>query len=426
MTCSYVYIQAVVIWIIRRSERSSHMPTRKPLRARTAVAGVALTLGTSACSVNDTAQGSATQSMADMDPITITVSGLTGPDSLNSRQWITMADEMEENSNGKIGFELFWSGSPLSASSAREGISERVADHGPTVVCHFPQELPVANWLVHAGAFQDKSSPSGAMQATSAMVDINLGSEALREEWHKRGAVPINATAPSMGYDLLCTDPIENAVDMQGRRSAELEELGMVPVDLQLAERYEALQRGVVDCLTSIPQLWMEGGFWEVAKYVVPSVLSPGLVQVWSMNGDLWESHPEQAQQVLHDAGLTQTIESLKGTAEAYARFATERIRKHDIQFVDPSSFDTILAPHQQNAINLLADSSPLRVDGVAMLEVFEDTARRHHRRGRHSADRPHEHRSARKVGRAGQRSQVGTIGTRARDQDLESEYRPE
>lgn len=303
------------------------------------------------------------------------------PTDMNVMMYEPFVKEVSEGTAGKIDFEFYWNSTLVPVAEHLSAIASGVADLGMAVLSYTPEELPIGNWLVQAGSLQDPSYPTGPMQGTWGMVDTHMKSDVLAKEWADNGVKLFNAWSPSAGYDLLCADPISDVSDVKGRRvtspgplwTAELEALGMVPADVAFAERYEALQRGVVDCTVSVPQTWTEYNFWDVAKYVVPGVLSPGLVQAIVMDADLWESLPLEAQQVMHEAAWTITMENLKLTAtETYNRFATEGPDEHGIVFADPSSFDAVLAKQQEATRTKMLENAPAGLeDPQGLLDEF-------------------------------------------------------
>lgn len=360
------------------------MTTRRTKRYQQALTvGLGLTLFATACGSGAREQAA---SIEEMDPITMKVpqTSTGSPTDMNVMMYKPFEAEVSEGTDGKIDFETYFNSTLIPVAEHLTAIASGVADMGMAVLSYTPEELPIGNWLVQAGSLQETSYPTGPMQGTWGMVDTHMGSEALAEEWDENGVKFFNAWSPSAGYDLLCADPVKDAADVKGRRvtspgplwTAELEALGMVPADVAFAERYEALQRGVVDCTVSVPQTWIEYNFWDVAKYVVPGILSPGLVQAVVMDKDLWESLPLEAQQVMHDAAWTLTMENLKLTAsETYNRFATEGPDKHGVVFTDPTSFDAVLSKQQEKVREALLDGAPAGLDDPeALLNLFTDS----------------------------------------------------
>ncbi|MEU2142013.1 TRAP transporter substrate-binding protein DctP [Nocardia rhamnosiphila] len=303
------------------------------------------------------------------------------PTDMNVMMYGQFAKEVSEGTDGKIDFEFYWNSTLVPVAEHLTAIASGVADLGMAVLSYTPEELPIGNWLAQAGSLQNPSYPAGPMQGTWGMVDTHMSNDVLAKEWADKGVKFFNAWSPSAGYDLLCADPISDVSDVRGRRvtspgplwTAELKALGMVPTDVAFAERYEALQRGVVDCTVSVPQTWTEYSFWDVAKYVVPGILSPGLIQAIVMDADLWDSLPVEAQQVMHDAAWTITMANLALTAtETYNRFATEGPAQHGIVFVDPTSFDNVLARQQETTRTKMLENVPAGLeDPQALLDEF-------------------------------------------------------
>lgn len=133
---------------------------------------------------------------------------------------------------------------------------------------------------------------------------------AYEEPFRTRVAERINARVmalwPFGPQFFYCREGVNDLDDLAGRKvrsytasmSALLEALGAIPVTLQFAEVYPALQRGVADCSITSPTSGNTGRWPEVTSQLLPLGISWGTNAHW-MNLDAWNRlTPEQQAEI--------------------------------------------------------------------------------------------------------------------------------
>lgn len=110
---------------------------------------------------------------------------------------------------------------------------------------------------------------------------------------------------------LQCAEPTVTLDDIAGKNIAvqnevqnrEVTALGGVPVSIPWNDMFEALERGVADCVLSSPTVAPLMGLTPVAPYVSysPEVGFANAAGAFQMSLDQWNSLPLAGQQLLHD-----------------------------------------------------------------------------------------------------------------------------
>ena len=357
------------------THRSRTVP-RMAILSATACAALAL----SACAGQATA-GPAADSMAEMDPITITISDMSPESAPSGQAWAMVAEYVEEESDGKITFESYFSSALMPGEEMLTGVGSRVADTGLMVTSYFPQELPIANFLNDLGALPNTSFPLGELQASAATSEMFAQSEELVAEFESHNLKVLNG-GYSHRYPLLCSKPIDSLADAQGMRARtggpvwgdELEAMGMVPVPLPVGEMYEGLQRGVVDCVVLNPPSIVDFGLWEVAKHYYQVDMSGFVGSVLIFNLDTWNSLPPDAQELMQEGADRYWAVSRERTIEKYAAFATAGVEEHGVEFGDTREFDEVLAEFQEDKLANIAELAPGSLgDPQQFVERYQD-----------------------------------------------------
>jgi TRAP-type C4-dicarboxylate transport system substrate-binding protein len=95
------------------------------------------------------------------------------------------------------------------------------------------------------------------------------------------------------------------------------EALGMTPMLVQLPEYYSALERGVVDGITSSHCVWMDQGLPEIANYIIDHPVYTA-TPVMVVNLDSWNQLPKDLQDL-----VTEIFIEHENAANDYYRAAT-------------------------------------------------------------------------------------------------------
>lgn len=344
--------------------------SKKLLAAAGITAALVLTACTPAAQTTPSADaptGDLTDVLSEMDPVTLSLADIANESSADGRALARFAELVEERTNGKVSFELYFSSSLMPGTEMLSGIGTGTASTGRLITSYFPAEMPVANWVLGLGSTSSTSFPHGLLQGAASAHEAFTTFEPLTAELDALNVVPLYAHVPSQQYDLLCVDPVETLADTQGIRSrtlgatwvSEVEALGMTAVPLPVTEMYEGLQRGVVDCVVLQVPGHIDYSLWEVAKNYVPVSLSQLNGLVFVMNKDVWQDLPPEVQSIVRGAAHEAWILALENALERYAVFATEGVEDFGVVFNDPRELDEVLSAHQSDVVDGLTDAAP-------------------------------------------------------------------
>lgn len=340
---------------------------RNACRSVGAGIGIVLALSAAGCAGVEPGAGSAAAgSLADMEPMTLTVPDFSAPEGTSGKALTAFMEQVEKETDGKISFDVYWSSSLMPAEEMLTGIGSGVADLGHLQTSYFPQELPVANFLNDLGSLPNPSFPLGALQGSAAAGEMFAESDALVDEFEGHNLKVLNGGYLAR-YSLLCTKPLEGVDAAKGTRvrtggevwAAEVEAMGMVAVPLPAGELYEGLQRGVVDCAAFTPSSVINFGLWDVAKYFYQVDLSGYAGSAFAINLDTWNALPTEVQEILSDAAIQYRTTLNDLTVQEYARFAADGVDAHEVVFGDPRPFDAVLADFQGEWIPNVTEGAP-------------------------------------------------------------------
>ncbi len=200
------------------------------------------------------------------------------------------------------------------------------------------------------------------------MHEFQLTNQAAIDEFAAQNLKVIDVPS-SPAYSMLCTRPIESPSDAAGVRartsgpvwSATLAALGMVTVDVSFTEAYEALQRGVIDCMVNLPSAFTLLGLDEVAKEFVPLPFAQSYT-VFAMNLDTWESLPGEVQEIMHEEAGTAAVAMWDKILDEEAGFG-ELLQSGEIRVNDASALVPTVDAQRGEALTDMVASAPEAVD---------------------------------------------------------------
>jgi len=366
----------------------SNTDRARPGRSRTLLAGVMIAaagLALAGCA-NSTPQASPSSgsgesletALESMEPRTLVYS-INLPDTSSVGLAVkAFKTYVEEKTDGKITIDDQYNSAVMPAEEALAGVQSGLADIALTSTTYYQEELPVSNLLQNLGADSDPSFPAGWLQALAAGTEFFSTDEAVAEEWASHDAKVLYATSPSR-YSLMCTSGIQSLEDAKGRQtrasgsiwSGEVEAMGMAPVALPIAEIYEGLQRGVVDCVSSTPDTMASLSVPEVAKHFIPVQMSTQVTGVVFMNLDVWNDLPTPVQEVIQEGALEGMRAYTEFVADAVAGFV--ELLGDDVTVHDPAELDKAVIARQEAVVDdFLAETSVPDADGI--VQRYRDT----------------------------------------------------
>jgi TRAP-type C4-dicarboxylate transport system substrate-binding protein len=306
--------------------------SKKVLYAMGTIGALALSAGCSGgATPSDGGSGDAGIEPVELTVSSIFASGSTGDILIN--EWM---ENVTAASDGAITFDFYGDGTLHPAPEALTALNSGLTDITYVGNAAFANELPISNWddnTLQTELF-DLAFPNANIAGLGqAIVQYGEGNVSL-PEMREKGFVPLMPmnNGPTV---LSCTEPFETADDLAGRQTrvagpiqqGEAEALGLTPVVVALNEQYEALQRGVVECVTNAAGSVTSLGIAEIAPYNAFPETGPSAGINWVISTSAWDELPEAAREIMleeryepmsnYGKGLLASFEEVAAQAES-------------------------------------------------------------------------------------------------------------
>jgi TRAP-type C4-dicarboxylate transport system substrate-binding protein len=244
------------------------------------------------------------------------------------------ASEIEKRTGGQVKIKIFYAGTLAKANENLQLIRSGGVELVNMSAAYFGADLPL---------FTAPNSIPMAMSAVpqaTALIQRLLTEVPAMDEEAKRNGVRALFFHHLNPYQLVCKEPIKGLADLKGKKIRTwgsdmprmVQAAGAVPVTLGLAELYEGLSRGTVDCIPFSVDLMVSYKIHEVAKHVHDVTLWLGPTSgVW-MSRTAWDQLSPEYQKVLTDVSSEAAIKDRDLTIAA-AKTATEQLRAAGVTF---------------------------------------------------------------------------------------------
>lgn len=248
------------------------------------------------------------------------------------------AKRVEQETGGKVKFEIFTGGSVAPAKAAIDQIRDKLVTSGMIVDSYVNKELPHSYTLTEL-ALQGKD----ALVMAGAVNEMQLVEcKGCLEEQKKAGIVStaFYSTAP---YVFMCKAPLRTVDDMKGKKVRAtaafgllVKSMGGVPVNITSDEVYEAMQRGQADCNVGADAWLKSYTLWDVAKAVTKQPIGTyhgG--QLFAINAETFKSLPAEVKASIKKNAPVLAADVTFGYLEE-SRAAQEGAGAKGVQFVAP------------------------------------------------------------------------------------------
>lgn len=245
------------------------------------------------------------------------LASFSGPNTVITKvtdQWI---EDVDSETDGSVKVEQVLSEGLLPAAESLQGVADRRAEMGLIVPLYHPGELPLSQ--IVSLPFRTSNMP--AQMAT--LNELAQENEALRAEWDGQGVHQLY-WGVSVPMVMGCNEPIESIADFDGRtvRAASpmaevLEEVGANVVAIPSPEVRDSMERGVIDCWTSLPiDFLTDAGLHEVTDYIYDAGAGNYIAAIIAVNNDVWGDLSDEQQEVMTEASGTVLDRWTDATAE--------------------------------------------------------------------------------------------------------------
>ena len=215
-------------------------------------------------------------------------------------------DLVEEKTKGKVKISRFMGGTLGGALEQLDLVSSGAVDIIALHVDQFPQQLPLHQIM---NTEQLVGREQGLANVTALTMEIEDTKAIFEEEqrknnikilyWHVQGPTGITA-----GF------PANSLADLKGKKVSVISgfqrkvfnELGWIPVNVQIPELYESLSRGVIEAIFMATSAVVPLKWYEVGKTHLVLSDNVALSQPITLNLDKWNELPGDVKQAFIEA----------------------------------------------------------------------------------------------------------------------------
>lgn len=218
------------------------------------------------------------------------------------KPWIA---QVEKATNGRVKIELYSSQTLLKGIDTWKGVASGIADMGWCVQSYWPDLTPLAEVMTLPG-LPMKSAEHGS----EVLWKLYEKFPAIQREFSAIQPILLHTTDP---YFLLTTKKqVKTLEDIKGLKiraiggpgTDHMKALGAVPIAIPMPDVYQALDKGVVDGMSTPWEAIAGFRFYEVAKYYTHVPL-PAVAFSLCVNKQKWASLPADVRtQIMSVSGL--------------------------------------------------------------------------------------------------------------------------
>mgnify|MGYP002065930440 FL=1 len=242
------------------------------------------------------------------------------------------AQRVEEATNGQVKIQYFFNSQLSPVAQGLSALKKGVADmwNGSSTWGGTVPESDVI-WLPYA--FR------GPEHAMHVMRETEVGK--LFDEAYRKQGSRVLMYWPSGGMIFISKKPIKALEDVRGMKlrfsyaiwKSWYQRMGVSPINVAVAEQYEALMRGTADA-TIYPDYTIDTyKFSEVCKYITePAVVDPGMCYIL-VSLDKWNSIPADLQKTIEKVALEIEKETIPAT-ERLSREALQKASEKGVQMI--------------------------------------------------------------------------------------------
>ncbi len=238
---------------------------------------------------------------------------------LNTEAYQPFMERVEELTDGQVKFDYYPAEQLGKVSDIFDLTSTGVADIGLYMSPYYPSKMPLTNGIMTMpGAYET------SYEGTMAYHELTKQEPMLERDFLSHGVRSLVSLAVPV-YEYWTTGKeIKVPQDFKGlkvRVSGDLatqamSDLGASPINITVAEMYEALERGVIDSVGLYAASMNDYGMGELVKYGTSGIAFGGTGIGLVVNEKVFQGLPENVQEALVQAG--------DEVSESYAKFFDE------------------------------------------------------------------------------------------------------
>ena len=328
---------------------------------------------------------------AEMEPVTLDFQfSSTTTTSFSGQRDIEWAESIEEWSGGKVTINKHPSGAIAKPTEVPDALVDGRLDIAHYYTTYEPQKMAafvdMSNSMV-----QNPSSPLiGELVSDAVMLETGFSTPEVMANFEDRGLHVIVPANPNGNTSVLCKTDKKSPADWQGSQvrgnaaahGTQVKAMGGVLTSVELAEGYEALERGVLDCSLQSTATANSMSWLDIAPFLkIPREASfaPGAGSV--VAGSSWDTLPLILQQLMFDR-LDTYLSAEHFNAIASVKIAAKKTKEGGggLDFLDKESeaalanANDVLLKQVENSKNL--DGKALNQDVADSITKWTDIAK--------------------------------------------------
>jgi TRAP-type transport system periplasmic protein len=221
-------------------------------------------------------------------------------------------DTLEKLSGGKIKVERFMGGQLGTAPEQFGLLKSGSVDISTFFADQFPAELPLQSILTY-----DNTNQEQILKKMNSLLFTIPETAALFEAEAAKQNIKFLNTHCIGETGILSRTVVTSLADLKGKKIGQFlmdrgyEALGLVHVTVQVPEQYEALSRGLIDCVSLPPGPMLGLKMYEVAKSYLNNGMYTAAIPI-AVNLDMWNKLTPEMQKWFMEAAQADMENSIK------------------------------------------------------------------------------------------------------------------
>ncbi|MFC1867308.1 TRAP transporter substrate-binding protein [Thermodesulfobacteriota bacterium] len=242
---------------------------------------------------------------SEKDPLILKASNGTPPGTISSKTTKRFCKLIEERTNGRVKFKMFFSGSLVKHPKFFDGVAKGIADIASGPISFVTNKIPDLSIFEVYGAY-DLNKQLETVAATEPILNKIFEREGVRNIFHEFGGAAIFSHRTK--FLKSPEDWKGQKMRIAGRWGASLaKKWGASPVFLGPGDMYTGLQRGIIDGYMLIWSFIYVSKLYEVAPYMTDSGLGANYPIV-PMNLKKWNTLTKTDQEIFKQVGKEMNI----------------------------------------------------------------------------------------------------------------------
>jgi len=290
------------------------------------------------------------------------------------KQAYHLLDLVESKTNGRVKIERFTGGSLGNTFEHLKLVSSGAVDIISLHIDQYPEDLPLHQILNTEQLVSGEQALNNITALTQEIPETKALLEAEEQQnnikvlyWNAQGSTGITTSYPAQSLNDLKGKKM-NVI--AGYQRKVFNELGIIPVNVQIPDIYESMSRGVIDTIFMADSAVISLKWYELGKTHLSMGDNNVVSQPITINMDKWNSLPADIQQAFIDASK-ETAQWSISEASKIQQETNDAFKKTNVNIVElPSEdrnlfFETLFKYSTQNWLEVctkkgLADKAPV------------------------------------------------------------------